>query len=169
MIQAPDLERMLYGDHPSWKYRGPRKISIGPPFYRWPPWAILKFALRWQQMIEKDYFDKLCILSIHDVQLIWNYSNVWIVLKWPHISKTAAIAYHVILFCLKTAADGSKDGLGRYVIYFSMQKVSLMIQCYLSVQIISAKLPNGRQGVYVKMLSFALKMKTGGCQNINLW
>ena len=51
---------------------GQAKFQYRRHFSRWPPWAILKssfFARKWQQMVEKDHFDKQYVLSIYNVQL----------------------------------------------------------------------------------------------------
>ena len=64
VIQATDLVQILYRGHPLRKKRGPRKISIWPPFSNmavkgYP--EILFFALKGQQMVEKDNDNiKLC-------------------------------------------------------------------------------------------------------------
>ena len=74
MIQATDLAQILYRGHPSRKKRGPRKISIWLPFFNMAAMGyseILIFALKGQQMVEKDNDDdKFYILSIENVQLM---------------------------------------------------------------------------------------------------
>ena len=74
MIQATDLAQELYRGHPSRKKRGPRKISIWPPFSNMAAMSypeILFFALKGQQMVEKDNDDNKCFVSsIENVQLI---------------------------------------------------------------------------------------------------
>ena len=60
MIQATDLAQLLYRGHPSRKKRGPRKISIWPPFSKMAAMGypeILFFTLNGQQMVEKDNYE----------------------------------------------------------------------------------------------------------------
>ena len=74
MIQATDLAHILYKDQPSRKKRGPRKISIWPPFSKMAAMGypeILFFYLNGQQMVEKDNYDKrFYVLSIANVQIM---------------------------------------------------------------------------------------------------
>ena len=72
--ESTDLAQILYRGHPSRKERGPRKISIWPPYSNkaatgYP--EIQFFALKGQQMLEKDNDDnKVYVLSIENVQLM---------------------------------------------------------------------------------------------------
>ena len=70
MIQATDLAQILNRGHPSRKNRGPRKISIWPPFSNMATMGypeILSFALKGQQMVDKDNYDnKSYVLSIEN-------------------------------------------------------------------------------------------------------
>ena len=74
MIQATDLAQILYRGHPSRKKRGPRKISMWPPFSNMAAMGYTEipfFALKGQQMVEKDNYDnKFYVLSITNVQTI---------------------------------------------------------------------------------------------------
>ena len=74
MIQATDLAHILYRVHPLRKKRGPRKISIWPPFSNMVATGypeILFFALKGQQMVEKDnYDDEFYVLTIANVQIM---------------------------------------------------------------------------------------------------
>ena len=74
MIQATDLAQILYRGHPSRKKRGPRKISIWPPFSKMAAMGypeILFFALNGQQMVEKDnHENRFYVLSIANVQIM---------------------------------------------------------------------------------------------------
>ena len=74
MIQATDLAQILYMGQPSRKKRGPRKISIWPPFFKMAAMGypeILFFALNGQQMVEKDnYENRFYVLSIANVQIV---------------------------------------------------------------------------------------------------
>ena len=56
MIQATDLVQIIYRGHPSRKKRGPRKISIWPPFSNMAAMGypeILFFALRGSKCLRK--------------------------------------------------------------------------------------------------------------------
>ena len=74
LIQATNLTQILYGGQPSRQKRGPRKISIWPPFSNvaakgYP--EILIFALKGQQMLEKfNYANTFYVLSIANVQIM---------------------------------------------------------------------------------------------------
>ena len=74
MIQATDLVQIIYRGHPSRKKRGPRKMSIWPPFSNMAAMGypeILFFALKGQQMVGKDNDNnKFYVLSIENVQLM---------------------------------------------------------------------------------------------------
>ena len=74
MIQATDLAQILYRGHPLRKKRGPRKISIWPPFSKMAAMGypeILYFALNGQQMAERDnYENRFYVLSIANVQMM---------------------------------------------------------------------------------------------------
>ena len=74
MIQATDLAQILYRGHPARKKRGPRKISIRRPFSNMAAMGypeILFFALKGQQMVEKDNDDnKFHVSSLENVQLM---------------------------------------------------------------------------------------------------
>ena len=74
LIQATNLTQILYGGQPSRQKRGPRKISIWPPFSKMATKGypeILFIVLKGQQMLEKDnYENKLYVLSIANVQMM---------------------------------------------------------------------------------------------------
>ena len=74
MIQATDLVQILYRGHSSRKKRGPRKISIWPPFSNMAALGyheILFFALKGQQMVEKaNYDNEFYVLTIANVQIM---------------------------------------------------------------------------------------------------
>ena len=74
MIQATDLAQILYRGQPSRKKRGPCKISIWRPFSKMAAMGypeILFFALKGQQMVEKDnHENKFYVLSIANVQIM---------------------------------------------------------------------------------------------------
>ena len=74
MIQATDLVQILYRGQSSRKKRGPRKISIWPPFSKMAAIGyheILFFALKGEQMVEKDNYDgEFYILTIANVQMM---------------------------------------------------------------------------------------------------
>ena len=68
MIQATDLAQILYRGHPSRKKRGPRKISIWPPFSKMAAMGypeILFFAWNGQQMLEKDNYENRFLCFKH--------------------------------------------------------------------------------------------------------
>ena len=74
MIQATDLAHLLYRGHPSRKKtRAMQNFNMASIFHygrHGPPWNHI-FALKGQQMVEKDNDDKkLCVLSIENVQLM---------------------------------------------------------------------------------------------------
>ena len=73
MIPATDLAQILYRGHPLRKKRGPRKISIWPPFSNMAAMGypeIIFFALKGQQMVKKDDDNKFYVLSKENVQLM---------------------------------------------------------------------------------------------------
>ena len=74
MIQATDLAQILYRGHPSRKKRGPRKISIWPPFSKMAAMGYPEnvfFALNGQQMVGKDNNEnRFYVLSIANVQIM---------------------------------------------------------------------------------------------------
>ena len=74
MIQTTDLAQILYRGHPSREKRVPCKISIWLPFSKMAAVGypeILFFALKGQQMVEKDNDDnKFYVFSIENVQLM---------------------------------------------------------------------------------------------------
>ena len=74
IIQATDLVQILYRGRASRKKRGPRKISIWPPFSNMTAMGyheILFFALKGQQMVEKDNYDnEFYISTIANVQIM---------------------------------------------------------------------------------------------------
>ena len=74
---------------------------------------MLSFALKGQQMVQKDNYDnEFHILTIANVQIM-----LWTLLKcsdlsvWLPISKMAAIAYSVMSLCRKMAMDSQKDNV----------------------------------------------------------
>ena len=106
MIQATDLAQILYRGHPSRKKRGPRKISIWPPFSKMAAMGYPEnvfFALNGQQMVGKDNNrNRFYVLSIANVQIL----SIWL-----PISKMAVIAYHVMSLCRKMATDSPKNSV----------------------------------------------------------
>ena len=74
MIQATDLAQILYGGHYSRKKRGPRKISIWPPFSKMAALGYLEmlfFALQMAINGQRDYFDHgVYVLRMQNVQLM---------------------------------------------------------------------------------------------------
>ena len=74
MIQATDLVQILYRGHSSRKKRGPCKIPIWPPFSKMAAMGyheILFFALKGQQMVEKNNYDnEFYSLTIANVQIM---------------------------------------------------------------------------------------------------
>ena len=74
VIQATDLAQILYGGHFSRKKRGPRKISIWPPFSKMADMGYCEmcfFASKMALNGQKDYFDnRVCVLSMQIAQLM---------------------------------------------------------------------------------------------------
>ena len=73
MIQATDLAQILYRGHPSRKKRGPRKISIWPPFSKMAAMGypeIVFFALNGQMVGKDNYENRFYVLSIANVQIM---------------------------------------------------------------------------------------------------
>ena len=73
-MQATDLAQLLYRGQISRKKRGPRKISIWPPFSNMAAMGypeILFFAFKAQLMVEKDDYDyEFYVLTIANVPIM---------------------------------------------------------------------------------------------------